>query len=174
MHTSRVIPAIIRATTITITTTIMGLKIDVKLTIWDNYLTSFDFTILGSPYTFVITKWSGRGFAKFGTLFFNASERDTQQFGTFGQSSDGTVHFSMDAEQKLNMIKQGVKDILTCIDKICCHYQQSVLDYAVWYNEKHPEMDSYEQYITRVTCRAIAQVEFLAPNVNWDVVRFNV
>lgn len=149
--------------TTTITTTIIGVNVEVKLTIQDNYAVSFDFTLHGSPYTFVITKWSGHNFAKLSTLFFSASERDTYQFGRLD---------NMDTTQKLNLIEQGVKDILTCIDKIGCHYQHSILDYAVWYCDNHHEIDSYEKYITRVTCSAITQVLFIIPNINWDVINF--
>jgi len=152
----------------------MSTMVEVKLTITDTYAAAFDLTLHGSPYTFLIWSWSGRGFAKFGTLFFKASERDPTQFGRFSKAPDGTVSFSMDTVQKLNMIEQGVKDILACIDKISCHYHCSVLDYAVWYREKHPEVDSYEQYITRAACCAMVDVEFIAPNVNWDVVLFTI
>jgi hypothetical protein len=172
MRTGYEMNSILRTTTTT--TTIMGVVIEVKLTIMGTYAATFDFTMHGSPYTFLITKWSGRGFAKFGTLFFKASERDPNKFGLFSEAPDGTVSFSMDTAQKLNMIEQGVKDILACVDKIGCHYQRSVLDYAVWYREKHPEVDSYEQYITRAACCAIVHVDFLAPNINWDVVLFTI
>ncbi|PNH10482.1 hypothetical protein TSOC_002812 [Tetrabaena socialis] len=149
--------AILRATSFN--ATVLGVVVEVKLTIWATYAASFDFTMHGSPYTFVITKWSGRGFAAFGTLCFNASARDPHQFGTSSEAADGTVSFSMDKTQKLNMVEQGVKDILTCIDKIGCHYQRSVLDYAVWYHEKHLEVETYEQYITWAACCAMAAAQ---------------
>ena len=152
--------------TTTTPATIMGVVVRVKLTIMATYVATIDFTMHGWPYTYTITKWSGRGFAEFGTLFFKASERDPSQFGEFDEAC------GMDTEQKLNMIEQGVKDILSCVDQIGCHYGRSVLDYAVWYREMHPEVDSYEQYITRMACCAIAHVDFLAPNIHWDVVLF--
>ncbi|PNW72677.1 hypothetical protein CHLRE_15g640550v5 [Chlamydomonas reinhardtii] len=150
----------------------MGVAVEVKLTIRATYVASFDFTMHGSPYTFLVTKWSSRGFAKFATLFFNATTWDPTKFGTFSEADDGTVSFSMDTSKKLNMVEQGVKDILSCIDLIGCHYQRSVRDYAVWYREKHPELDTYVQYITRAACCAIAHVDFLAPNITWDLVQF--
>lgn len=155
------------------TMSIMGVTVAVKVSIRGTYATTFDFTMHGSPYTFVITKWSGRGFAKFGTLFFNAAPRDPLQFGTFSEAPDGTVTFCMDTTQKLNAIEQGVWDVILCIDEIGCHHKRAVLGYAVWYCEKHPEIDTYAQYITWVACCGIVHVEFLAPNVSWDLVLFS-
>lgn len=153
---------------------LLGVDVEVKLTIAATYAATFDFTLHGTPYTFLVTKWSSKGFAKFGTAFFNAATRDTATFGTFAEAADGTVSFSMTTCQKLNMIEQGVKDVLVCIDKIGRFYQRAVLDYAVWYRENHQEVDTYEQYITRTACCAIVHVNFLAPNINWEIVRFSL
>jgi hypothetical protein len=153
---------------------IMGVEVEVKLTIWDTFEATFDFSMQGSPYTFVIRKWSRQGFAKFATLFFSAAPRDAMIYGSFSEATDGHVNFSMDTAQKINIIEQGVKDILICIDKIGCHYQRCILDYAVWYRENHPETETYEQYVTRVACCAMVNAEFLAPNINWEIVRFSL
>jgi hypothetical protein len=153
-------------------TAIMGVAVEVQLTIKTTYVASFDFTLNGSPYTFCITKWSGRGFAKFATLFFKATERDASQFGSFSEAPDGMVSYSMSTAQKLNLIEQSVKDVLACVDIIGRKYNRSVLDYAVWYREKHTDMDTYELYITRSACCAIVHVDFLAPNVQWELVHF--
>lgn len=155
---------------------IQGMRVDVKLTIWDTCETTFDFTLLGRPYTFVITKWSGRGFARFAALFFDSSEeraRDPSRFGALSQPDGGTACFDMDTEQKLNVIEQGVRDVIACVDQICGRCRRSVLDYAAWYIERHPELDSYSQYITWVACTAIAYVDFMAPNTEWELVRFS-
>lgn len=40
------------------------------------------------------------------------------------------------------------------------------------YRERFPDYDSYESYITRVTCNCIVHTHFLAPNVTWQVVKF--
>ncbi|PNH01102.1 hypothetical protein TSOC_013029 [Tetrabaena socialis] len=138
----------------------MGMAIDVKLTIWDTYMASFDFNMMLTPYTFVIKKWSGNGFAKFGTLFYPHD------------SADGTVCFSMDTTQKLDMVEQGVRDIIACINKICNHYQSSVVDYAIWYRKMHPKVDTYEQYITREACCALVHVDYIAPHISWEVVQW--
>ncbi len=153
---------------------IMGVNVEVKVTIKGTYETNFDFSLHGMPYTFVITKWSRKGFAKLGTLFFNTTARDTTQFGTFTEATDGTVTFGMDTAQKLNLVEQAVKDIISTVDKIGRHYQRAVLDYAVWYREKHPELTTYQEYITSVACCSIVHVDFLAPNVTWDLVQFTV
>ena len=76
-------------------------------------------------------------------------------------------------EQKVNAVLQAVKDIFACLDKICVKYQRSVLDYALWYREKHrPATCSYSHFITLVTCHCLARVDFLAPNIAWDLVQF--
>ena len=158
----------------TFTTSIMGVEVEVKTTVKGTYETTFDFTLHGDPYTFVITKWSRRGFAKLGTLFFNAAGRDADIFGVFSEATDGTVSFSMDTEQKVNVVEQAVKDVIATIDKIGIHHKRAVLDYAVWYREKHQEMTTYAEYITWVACCAIVHVNFMAPNVSWEVVKFSM
>ena len=112
-------------------TSIMGVEIEVKTSIGASYETTFDFTMHGMPYTFVINKWSKRGFAKLATLFFTATQRDAAQFGTFSEAADGTVTFSMDTNQKLNLVEQAVKDVISTVDKIGRHYQRAVLDLSL-------------------------------------------
>lgn len=152
---------------------IMGSSVNVKATIRASYEASLEFNISGTPYSFNITRWSRRGFAKFADLFFKYSERDAAQFGGCEESGEGVVTLNMTTEQKLNAVTQGIKDIMACLNSIVSAHQRSVLDYAVWYRERFPEYyDSYESYITLATCNCIVHTDFLAPNITWTVVKF--
>lgn len=149
---------------------ISGVATTVSLTIKATYEASLAFSLHGSPYSFTIARWSRRGFAKFATLFFNYAARDPIQFGTFSESPDGVITFGMTTDQKLNIITQGVRDIMACLDAIVIKYKRSVLDYAVWYREKYPRDEPYDNFITLYTCHCIAHSNFLAPDISWDVV----
>ncbi len=153
--------------------TIWGSSISVTLTISSSYEASFDFSMNGTPYSFTVTRWSRRGFAKFAAMFFDHKARDAVEFGKYEEAADGTPVFSMTTPQKLNTITHGVQDIMRCIDKIATKYQRSVLDYAVWYREKHPATDTYVDFITLYACHCMVHAEFLAPNITWDVVKFS-
>lgn len=152
--------------------TIMGVEVDVTLTIAKTLVATFKYTMHGSPQEFKVTKWTGGGFHKFCLLFMNASARNAAQFGSLITATDGKPRFQMDKMQKLNVIEQGVKDILTCVDQIARHYKRSILDYAVWYRENQLALDTYQQYITRLACCAIVHVNFLAPDISWPIVEF--
>ena len=155
------------------TTAIMGRCISVNLTIRMSYEASFDFTLYGAPYSFTVTRWSRRGFATFAAMFFDHKARDATEFGIYEEAADGTPSFNMSTPQKLNVVTQGVKDIMRCIDLILTMYQRSVLDYAVWYREKHPSTETYVDFITVYACHCIVQAHFLAPNITWELVKFS-
>ena len=43
----------------------------------------------------------------------------------------------------------------------------------LWYREKYrPAAYSYSHFITLTTCYCITHVDFLTPNINWDLVQF--
>lgn len=153
--------------------TIFGSSVSVSLTISVSYEASFDFSMNGVPYSFTVTRWSRRGFAKFASMFFEHKARDAVEFGTLVEAADGTPVFTMTTAQKLNVITHGVKDIMRCIDTIVSRYQRSVLDYAVWYREKHPATDTYVDFITLYACHCMVHADFLAPNISWEVVKFS-
>lgn len=78
----------------------------------------------------------------------------------------------MQVLQKRNVVIQGCKDIIICLNQILKQYQQSVIDYAKWYSEMNKNTDTYSDYITLVTCHSIIHSEFLRPNVRWKVIKF--
>jgi hypothetical protein len=78
----------------------------------------------------------------------------------------------MTRNQKIRMVRQACEDLMQCLDLLVQKYARSILDYAVWYREKHTESDTYCEYITLVCAHSIAHTKFLAPNVRWELVRF--
>jgi hypothetical protein len=152
---------------------VMGLTVKIELEIRSTYEACINFSLHGMPYTFTITRWSRRGFAKFATIFFNYKQRDPARFGHFSEDADGTVNFSMTTDQKLNVIEEGIRDIISCINMIGVKYQRSILDYAVWYREKYPNDDTYESFITLYACHCIVHSDFMAPNITWEVIQFS-
>ena len=61
---------------------------------------------------------------------------------------------------------------MACLDKIGTHHQRSVLDYAVWYRDKHLGRATYSEFITLVTCECVVGAEFVVPNQRWELVQF--
>lgn len=151
---------------------IFGVPIVASVTLARSYATSIDFSLNGSPYTFHVERWASRGFARFITLFFAHEERDPSTYGAIIECADGAVNIQMNVTQKCNAIVQATKDVMSCLNKVSTRYRRSVLDYAVWYREKHPEEDTYSQFITLRTCHCIVHSDFLAPNLTWELVTF--
>lgn len=163
--------------TATFTCTIMDVHVRVNLTIKQTFETTMDFTLSGTAYTFNIVRWSRRGLTPFLELFFQHTDRDPEQFGTFSQDDEGLPDFHMTHIQKLNAVTQAAKDVMTCIDLIATKHQRSVLGYAVWYSEKYASCERYSKYITMLACNCIVNTHFLAPGVTWpscEVVDFDM
>lgn len=150
----------------------LGVGIHVCISVRQNYATSIDFTLFGKPYTLNVTAWQSRGLAKFLGLFHSHSQRDVSTYGEILVSPDGVTDFRMNVMQKGNAVIQASKDIMTCLSKITHQYRRSVLDYAVWYRERHAEEDTYSEYIARRTSHCIVHADFMAPDVAWNVVLF--
>ena len=70
------------------------------------------------------------------------------------------------------MFVQAVCDIMAHMDRIWRKYKRSVLDYAVFFRERHQAADTYEEYMSLVTCHCIVHADFLSPDVAWEVVPF--
>ena len=138
--------------------TISGDRVPVSLRISPTYETWLDFNIFSTHYMFHMVRWSQRGFAEFVEHFFNQA-RDAGEFGTYEEHT----------AQKLNIITQGAKDIMRCVDRIItCTTQceRSVQDYAVWYKSAHSTstLENYEEYITYCACDCMIIADFLTPD----------
>lgn len=152
---------------------ILGSDVVVAVRIFTSWTTIVDFSLFGTQYLFNITKWRSQKFAKFLERFYDHARRDPVLFGTPSRNAEGLFKFDATIDQKSNAVLQAVKDVLACLDKICSKYQRCVLDYALWYREKHrPAACSYSHFITLVTCHCITHVDFLAPNITWELVQF--
>ena len=71
------------------------------------YITTVDFSLFGSAYTFSPTTWSGRGFTAFLRRFHECGTRDVIQFGAVTVSSEGESSVQMDATQKYSAVIQA-------------------------------------------------------------------
>ena len=152
-------------------TTICGIPSMVRLSILRNYNTSIDMNLHGSMYTFNITRWMGGGMSFFMTLF-HSIPREAAMFGSVVAGIDGVTYLDANVEQKLAAVKQACSDIVSCLNKIADVHKRGVMDYAVWYVNKHKEETTYSEFITLRTCQGIVTSDFLAPNVSWDLIQF--
>lgn len=149
------------------TSKFMDTNVEVCVIIDEDYKTTAKFSLYGRPYKFDIVSWSRRDLTPFLLLFFSFVHRDEEKFGLCAQG-----YINMTSEHKVNAVIQGVKDVIHCIDIIASKHKQSLIDYAVWYNENYPKWTTYDTYITTVACNIIANTYFLAPGASWEIVRF--
>ena len=67
---------------------------------------------------------------------------------------------------------QVVLDMMRHLNQIFTANKRSLLDYAVWYREKHKELDTYAQFVQLTTCHCIVHADFLAPGLSYPIVPF--
>lgn len=150
---------------------LLGAPTHVQITVTQSYAATINFTLFGKPYTFTITKWQARGQANFIRLFYSLP-RDANVFGAPMFNDEGMLVQAPSVRQKTQAIIQACQDVLACVNAIFHRHGRSLLDYAVWYRERHPEEDTYSQYITKITAHCIVHADLLAPNVAWELVLF--
>ena len=156
-------------------TTLLGSPIRVDVEVSKSWRTVVDFSLLGVAYTFSIDAWRSKRFTPFVQLFHdrtNGQIRDPGEYGRIATDDEGLVNVEMTHQQKLKCVLAATRDVMACLDKIGTHHQRSVLDYAVWYRDKHPERTTYSELITLTTCHCIVHTDFLAPNQRWELVQF--
>eukprot|EP00798_Chlamydomonas_sp_ICE-L_P012977 gene12977-biopygen3906 len=145
-----------------------------QLDIRNTHEATMEFTLFGAAYTFTVTRWSRKGLSSFLLLFFAYKCREAADFGSLTVDDNGASYLQYDH------CPEG-----QCCDPRCqgCHGMRrrdwysapaSVLDYAVWYREKHTCWDTYENYITMLACNCIVHTDFLAPGVTWELVTFGM
>lgn len=145
-----------------------GVPVNVTVTIANSWQTVMDFVFSQRAYNFNVTTWSRRGLSTFLSKFLEHYQAEPDR-GTL--SEDGTPIVSY--EQKIAAVMQACRDIFTTIDMILTQHGRGMLDYAVWYRERHHERDTYADMITRVACNCIVHADMLAPQITWEVVRFH-
>ena len=117
-------------------------------------------------------RWRARGLSRFLQTFHAHKPRSNVEFGQIRESPEGSITLDMSCEQKIAAVIQGCHDIIASLAQIAQRYQRSVLEYAIWYRERHQGEDTYAEYITFRTCHCIVHSDFLTPNLTWDIVRF--
>lgn len=150
-----------------------GHDIEFRYSVKQDYSVSLEFMLHGKPYSFSFTKWKGAiDQAKFLSSFFRSRERDAEQYGIASVDSNGLPVFTMTEEQRVAAVVQASRDVITTLDMIVHEFVRSVLDYAVWYREKHPESNTYGELITLVCCHSIVHSDFMAPNITYPLIQF--
>lgn len=153
-------------------TVLQGSRVRCGYTVHQDFAVALEFQLRGRPYSFRLTKWKQRGQGGFLPLFFDYRVRDAATFGTMRYDADTLPVYERTEAQHVAVVVQAAKDVMRCLDQIVGTLERSVLDYAVFYRERHTETNTYSQYITLVCCHCITHANFLAPQVNWPLVQF--
>lgn len=178
---------------------VLGVITPISITIENSFKATISFSMLGTPYSFVVDRWARRGLKKFMEVFHSViSARDITRFGCMITRDDGGVEFYenmndivsteenalvtfvpgtaahlITMQQKLNIVEQGCRDILECLNIFGQVHKRSILEYSIWYREKYVSAESsYSEYITLQTCHCVVRSDFLAPNIEWTLVKF--
>jgi hypothetical protein len=155
------------------TATVGDALVTVNVTMERSFAVQLDFILHGRPYSFSMTKWSSRGgMAKFISLFYSSAGRDPAVFGSVVYDDSGEMVSGPKDDQKIQAVLQACKDIFRCLDQLLSANGSGLMDYAVWYREKHREEDTYSDYITKQVCHNIVHEELLAPATAWKLVKF--
>lgn len=129
---------------------------------------------MGKLIEFKMSRWSKRGWGPFIPKFHEA-HTDPVLYGTSTVDEEGVPTFDINSDQLENIILKATQDVFSHIDKLLETQQRMILDYCVWYREKYSNAtDSYEQYIQLVACHCVVHSEFLAGNMPWVVVPFEI
>lgn len=150
------------------TASIGGTNVMVHVFVENSFKTSMSFTYFHQPYTFVVSKWSGRSQRGFFEKFHEHSKRDAANFGQV--KDDGELDITM--PQKLTIVAQAVTDVFVMLDRILQTHGRGIVDYAIWYCEHKPKEDTYGELIAKATCHCIVHSSFLDPKVSWTEVIF--
>jgi hypothetical protein len=156
----------------TFDSTILSTTVPVTVQVAVSYGATMEFTLLGRSYTFCVHKTGGRSTDCFIKSFHSYTKRNVPAFGEVGINATGGVVVNMSTTQKVAAVVQACKDIVICLDKIMSVYQGSVVDYALWYREKHPEFNDYSSLISLVTCHCIVHAGIMSPCIPCIVVKF--
>lgn len=169
---------------------ICGQPVQVQVAISNTWAARVNFTLMGTPYEFMITKWRFRGVTNFAQLFHsfwlnNDIRMQTRlqipdllayetKFGGMRQVAPNVFAPDMtDPEKNRNLVLQGVFDVLESINRIFQQQGRGMFDYAVWHKENKAHEDTYGRYIMLIACHCIVHSNFMAPNVSWNEVVFD-
>jgi hypothetical protein len=152
---------------------LLGQHIEFSYSVKQDYSVNLEFSLHGKPYSFNLTRWKGSvAQAKFLGLFFQSGQRDATEYGNITIDGDGLPVYYMTEEQRIAAVLQASRDIISTLDLIVKAFERSVLDYAVWYREKHQETNTYGELITLMCCHSIVHSYFMAPNITYPLIQF--
>ena len=166
---------------------LLGQKTSIYIIIDDSYKTEIRFMCNQQFYTFEITDWMANNIDDLIEKFHLYCQRDKIRYGTFTvKEFSGKIFFHQEntedpltCEQKINCIIQSCKDIIRCLNKLAEYHYQSLLEYAVIYNNKlwnktlsQYEKKCYSKFITTICCSCIIKSNFVCPNIDFKVVEF--
>ena len=149
-----------------------GVSARAQIRVENTYKTTIDFSVRERTYTFVITRWQSAGFSNFFQMFHAHQPREASVFGRVDFDDEDMPAFYASVEHKTHAVIRASEDIMRCLNLILSTHGRGVLDYAVWYREKHASYETYGKLITTLTCHCIVHADFLAPSVQWCLVEF--
>lgn len=150
---------------------LLGRPTEFSYTVTRTYAVRLEFSIAGMPYTFDMTRWSGRGLRTFLPLFFEYTERNAAQFGTMEELEDGLV-YHMTSDQKQNVALEAAKDVIRTVNIFFETHGRGLVDYCIWYGDKFESVDTYAKFITLVACHHVVHAGLSAPRISWTMVTF--
>ena len=149
-------------------------RIDVDFKINANNSATAHFIYLGAEYNFTMTRWQQKSFSAFRSKFHQIYT-DTKKYGSSEIDPDtgDVVSSTCTSDQNKAIVLRAIKDIFLYLDVLLQTQPKSILDYAVWYREKHgSDVCTYADYVQLVTCHCIVQSDFLVGSVCWEVQEF--
>jgi hypothetical protein len=152
-------------------TVLGGVPIIVNYARFNNKECRTTFSYLGRLHEFKMSRWSGTGWAPFVTKF-HVAHRDIVTFGSSTIDDNGMSTFDVTPEQLNAIVIESASDVFKYLDVLLISQQKQILDYSVWYRDRNPPPETYEEYIQLVTCHCIVHSQFLAGNLLWTVVPF--
>ena len=155
--------------------TLGGVPLNVQYSIDGKKKCTTTFSYLGKLITFKLTKWSFNGWFTFVKMFYDShtTQQDISAFGSYTlDPTNGLPIFNTSPQQINDIIIESSKDVFKFVDILLQQHQKQILDYCVWYRDRNSNPASYEEYIQLVSCHCVVRSEFLAGNVQWNIVPF--
>jgi hypothetical protein len=144
----------------------LDVPIEVEVDLRQNYAADLGFIFNRQWCNFSLTKWTGRGFVSFMEKFHAYKKpQDSIDYGEFNK--DG---YHGTRQQKANMVKHAIDDVLKMVENIMRKHARSLIDYAIWYRDKAPRDNTYEDLIGVQACHLIVHCNLLAPNTTFTKV----
>ncbi|KAA6417370.1 MAG: hypothetical protein FRX49_12699 [Trebouxia sp. A1-2] len=148
--------------------------VQLQVAVSASYLTTISWSLFGRAYSFNVHDWRSGNINQLCSRFHKYAPRDQQVYGYIEEDTEtGAVTPHINQVQKVNIVRQAVFDIFKTLELILQVHGRAILDYATWYRENNKDKEAYADYITLVTCHHIVHVNFLAPSIQWTLVKFS-